>query len=86
MPVVRLHGASAVRAAGGADHAADGATVGAVLEALELTRPGLRGWLLDERRRLRQHLAVFVAGEAAAVGTAVAAGDRIDVVQAISGG
>jgi len=86
MPSVRLHGPLAARAAGGSHHAADGATVGEVLEALERARPGLRGWLLDERRRLRPHLAAFVGGEAAGVGTPVAAGDRVDVVQAISGG
>lgn len=86
MPEVRLHGAPAVGAAGGPAHAVDGATVGAALDALERARPGLRGWLLDERRRLRPHLAVFVGGAAADLGTPVADGDRIDIVQAISGG
>ena len=54
--------------------------------ALEAANPGLRGWVLDERGHLRRHINAYLNGELAAPDDAVAAGDRIDVIPAISGG
>ncbi len=85
MGVIRLHGPLR-KMAGGADHQLDGATVAELLRALEREQPALAGWILDERGHVRRHLNVFVAGEYASEDTAVAPGDRVDVLQSISGG
>jgi sulfur-carrier protein len=69
-----------------ADHELAGATVGELLEALERANPAIDGWILDERGLMRRHINVFVNGERAAQETAVADGDRVDVLPAISGG
>ncbi len=68
------------------EHELDGSTVGELLRALESAHPALSGWVLDERGVLRRHINVFVNGEQGAQETAVAAGDRVDVVPAITGG
>jgi molybdopterin synthase sulfur carrier subunit len=72
--------------AGGAEHTLDGASVGDLLVALEEANPALKGWVLDERGLLRRHINVFVNGEPGEQDTAVAAGDRVDVLPALSGG
>ena len=69
-----------------ADHDLAGATVGELLTALEREHPAIDGWILDERGVMRRHINVFVNGERAAQETTVAAGDRVDVLPAISGG
>ena len=46
----------------------------------------LRGWVLDERAHLRRHINVYVNGERGRIDTAVAEGDRVEVLPAISGG
>jgi molybdopterin converting factor small subunit len=71
---------------GGRDHALDGATVVAVLEALERANPAVRGWVLDERRRIRTHVNVYVNGEPAEEEDTVGDGDRVHVLPAITGG
>jgi molybdopterin converting factor small subunit len=86
MATVMLRGALKERAGGCADHAVDGATVGELLHALELARPDLAGWILDERGRLRRHLHVFVNGDHGTEDAPVGPDDRVDVLQAISGG
>jgi sulfur-carrier protein len=63
-----------------------GATVGELLRALEDAQPGLSGWILDERGRVRRHINVFVNGEYGREDTPVAEDDRVDVLPAISGG
>jgi sulfur-carrier protein len=83
--VVRLRG-PLKGLAGGTDLPVDGATVGELLAALERARPGISGWILDERGRIRRHLNVFVNGEYGGEDTPVAADDRVDVLPAISGG
>jgi molybdopterin converting factor small subunit len=85
MGVVRLHGPLR-KMAGGGDHELEGATVAELLRALEAAQPALAGWILDERGHLRRHLNVFVGGDYAREDTAVGAGDRVDVLQSISGG
>ena len=42
--------------------------------------------MLDERGHIRQHINVFVNGEQGREETAVADGDRVEVIPAISGG
>lgn len=86
MARVHLHGPLRKLAAGRADHAVEGATVGALLVALERAQPGLGGWILDERGLIRRHLNVFVNGDYGRDDTAVAPDDRVDVLPAISGG
>jgi molybdopterin synthase sulfur carrier subunit len=69
-----------------AEHEFDGQTVGELLQALVGAHPAVDGWILDERGVMRRHINVFVNGERAQQDTRVEAGDRIDVLPAISGG
>jgi sulfur-carrier protein len=85
MALVRLRGPLKALA-GGAEHPVEGATVAELLRALEHDQPALRGWILDERGRIRRHINVFVNGEKSKEDAAVAAGDDVDVLPAISGG
>jgi molybdopterin converting factor small subunit len=86
MAVVRLRGPLKRLAGGAPEHTVPGATVGELLRALEAAQPGLGGWILDERGRVRRHINVFVNGEYGREDTAVGEDDRIDVLPAISGG
>jgi len=86
MPHLRLRGPLKKLAGDIADHELDGATVAELLRALEQAHPALAGWIVDERGRIRRHINVFVNGEQAAADTVVAAGDRVEVIPAISGG
>ena len=63
-----------------------GESAGEVLRRLEREHPRLRGWVLDEQGRLREHVTLFVNEERADLTVAVGAADRLYVVQAISGG
>jgi molybdopterin converting factor small subunit len=83
--LVRLRG-PLKQLAGGGEHEVQGASVRQVLQRLESEKPPLDGWILDERDRIRRHINVFVNGERGDEETAVADGDRIDVLPAISGG
>jgi len=65
---------------------ADGATVGDALRELDGRWPGLMDRLCEPGPRLRRHIRVFVGRAPAELATPVAAGDRIDVLTAISGG
>jgi len=42
--------------------------------------------VLDERGRIRRHINVFVNGDQADASSPVEAGDRVEVLPAISGG
>jgi molybdopterin converting factor small subunit len=64
----------------------EGGTVVAVLRQLERSNPKLSGWVLDERGEVRQHVAVFLAGERVDGEAAVAAGDQLEIIGAVSGG
>ena len=86
MARLRLRGALKQRAGGEGEHELDGATVTALLRALEREHPALEGWVLDERGLIRPHINVFVNGEQGREETAVAGGDRVEVIPAISGG
>jgi len=63
-----------------------GATVRLALDAVFAERPDLCSYVLDDQRRLRKHVALFVDGERAALDDAVAPEAEICVLQALSGG
>jgi sulfur-carrier protein len=63
-----------------------GATVRLALDAVFAEYPALRRYVLDEQRRLRKHVALFVDGTRAALDDAVAPEADIHVLQALSGG
>jgi molybdopterin synthase sulfur carrier subunit len=85
MSVVTLHGPLKAMA-GGSELPVTGSTVVELLRELERAQPAMGGWILDERGLIRRHLNVFVNGEQASEDTAVGPDDRIEVLQAISGG
>ena len=86
MPVVKLRGPLKQQAGGQDEHEVEGGTVTDALRELERAQPALSGWILDERGHVRRHINVFVNGELGEADTAVAEGDRIDILPAISGG
>jgi sulfur-carrier protein len=86
MPVVRLRGTLKTLADDCAEHRVHGRTVAELLYELQRLHPGVRGWILDERGVVRQHIAVFVNGDHCDGDTPVAADDCVDVLPAISGG
>ena len=63
-----------------------GSTVAEVLRDLERNHPKLSGWVLDDRGRVRQHVAVFLGGERVDGTASLGPDARIDVVGAVSGG
>ena len=86
MPVVRLRAPLSELAGGRRELELDGATVAEVLQALEREHPEMKGWILDERGLIRQHVNVFVNKEYGREDTSVGATDRLHVLPAISGG
>jgi molybdopterin synthase sulfur carrier subunit len=86
MATVRLRGQLEKLAGGGSEHEIEGGTVHELLQGLETTYSALEGWILDERGVLRRHINVFVNGELAKPETEVSAGDKIEILPAISGG
>ena len=67
-----------------------GGTVREVLDAYFAGNPRARGYVLDDRGRLRQHMAAFVDGrqleDRDGLSDSVESGAVIDIVQALSGG
>jgi molybdopterin converting factor small subunit len=86
MAVVTLRGPLRQLAGGVSQHPVPGGTVAELLRELERAQPGLGGWILDERGRVRRHINVFVNGEYGTGDTPVGDGDRVEVLPAISGG
>jgi molybdopterin converting factor small subunit len=86
MAVVCVRGPLRKLAGGRAEHQLEGSTVVELLRALELRHPDMRGWIVDERSRIRRHINVFVNGERGDEATAVRSGDRVEVIPAITGG
>ena len=86
MALVRLRGPLKQLAGGARERTVEGATIAELLTTLERDQPALSGWILDERGKIRRHINVFVNGERGREDTTVGAGDRIDVLPAISGG
>ena len=62
----------------------------AVLEAALSAAPGLADYVFDDQRAVRKHVAVFVnrqlVGDRVSLCQPLQAGDRVLVVQALSGG
>ncbi len=86
MTVICVRGPLRRLAGGRAEHELAGATVIELIRALEARHPDLGGWVLDERGCIRRHINVFVNGERGGETTAVSAGDRVEVLPAITGG
>ena len=87
---VRLHGVFANFAGGARSATVDADTVGAALDLVASRYPSLRERLRDEHGRLREHMHVFANGEelrdAGGEGRALATGDTVHIVPAMSGG
>ena len=86
MTRVRLRGQLKKLAGDQPEHELTGTNVADLLRALEREQPALAGWILDERGHVRRHINVFVNAEQAREEDAIAAGDCVDVLPAISGG
>ena len=86
MAVVRLRAPLSELAGGRRELELDGATVAEVLKALEREHPEVKGWILDERGLIREHINVFVNKEYGREDTSVGDADRLHVLPAISGG
>jgi len=67
-----------------------GATLGEVLEAVAADYPRLKSYVLDDRGRVRKHIAIFVDGELkpreAALSLPMSDNSDVYVFQALSGG
>jgi molybdopterin converting factor small subunit len=85
MPTVVLR-APLSELCGGRTHVVAGSSVTEVLVGLEAAHPEVAGWILDEQDRIREHVNIFVNGERREGTGAVADGDRIHVLPAITGG
>ena len=74
----------------GAHIQVEASTVGEVVKALEARAPGIGFYICDEHGRLRPHVNIFVAQQMIrdrrGLSDAVATGDRVDIIQALSGG
>ena len=86
MPVVRLRAPLSELAGGKRELRLEGTTVAEVLRALEREHPDVKGWILDERGLIREHINVFVNRDCGREDTAVGASDQLHVIPAISGG
>lgn len=86
MPLVCVRGPLRKLAGDRSEHQLDGATVVALLVALERRHPAASGWIVDERGLIRRHINVFVNGDRADGATSVGSGDRVEVLPAITGG
>ena len=86
MAVVRLRAPLSELAGGRRELELDGATVAEVLQALEREHPDMKGWILDERGAIREHINVFVNKEYGREETALGPCDRVHILPAISGG
>jgi molybdopterin converting factor small subunit len=84
--MVRLRAPLSELAGGRRELELEGATVAEVLRALEREHPDMKGWILDERGLIREHINVFVNKDYGREDTAVGSGDRLHVLPAISGG
>lgn len=61
-------------------------TVRNALAAVFAEHPLLESYVLDDQKRLRRHIALFVDSERASLDAPLAASSRITVLQALSGG
>ena len=67
-----------------------GQTVHEVLDVVFADNPRLRGYVLDDQNRLREHMMIFVDGQSIAdrvdLSDAVGEASEVYVMQALSGG
>jgi molybdopterin synthase sulfur carrier subunit len=64
----------------------EASTVDEAIDRLDERWPGLRDRLCEPGPVVRPHINVYVDGERAGLDTPLAAGSRVDVIAAISGG
>ena len=64
----------------------EAATVDEAIDRLDERWPGIRDRLCEPGPALRRHVNVYVDRERAGLETPLAAGSRVDVISAISGG
>ena len=86
MALLCVRGPLKTLAGGEGRHELAGGTIDELIERLEDQHPDLRGWIRDERGRIRRHINVYVNGEKGEGRTPVGEDDRVDVLPAISGG
>ena len=74
----------------GKEIAVEGSTVADVVRALEGLAEGIGFYICDERGRLRPHVNIFVGKQMIrdrrGLSDAIAAGDEVHILQALSGG
>lgn len=70
--------------------AVEGASVAAVIAALEARYPGLSGYFIDDQGQLREHVNIFVGNQLIhdrkKLSDPVRADDVVYIMQALSGG
>lgn len=90
MPRVRIPTPLRKYTQGREEVAVDGATVGAVIDALEQSCPGIKERICDDAGKVRRFVNVFVGEEdirfVDGLATPVKDGDEISIVPAIAGG
>lgn len=91
-PTVTIHVPGSLRSycGGAAELSLSALTVRAALEALERSQPALYRNVCDETGAVRRHLNIFVntthVRDLDGIDTALAAGDEVTILQAVSGG
>jgi len=87
-PTVTVLIASPLRSYTGADEVeAAGASLGALLQDMDVRYPGIRFRMVDEQDQLRRHMRFFVNGEIVKdLSHPIKPGDDVGIVQALSGG
>ncbi len=66
---------------------AEGVTLDALLIDLDRRHPGIRFRMIDEQDRIRRHIRIFVnAKQVRELGHPLQATDRVQIIQALSGG
>ena len=66
---------------------AEGATLAALLEDLDRRFPGIRFRMIDEQEAIRPHIRIFRNGrQVREMDVPIAPGDKIQILQALSGG
>jgi sulfur carrier protein ThiS len=86
MAIVRLRPPLRELADGSREVRVEGSTVEEALRDLERAHPRLGGRVLDDRGRVREHVAVFLSGERVRGDASVAEADQLEIVGSISGG
>jgi molybdopterin converting factor small subunit len=66
---------------------AEGGTLDQLLADLDRRHPGIRFRMIDEQDRIRRHIRIYVnRKQVHDLGLALKAGDRVQILQALSGG